>query len=84
MANRLSKVVKKSAAGKQKPVPVKIVSDTAEVATRSDSAENRRWKAESALRTLAEADRIRKDRGLMKEVKSVAKEQIKQMSGVLK
>ncbi len=82
MANRLSKVVKKSGT-KQKPIPVKIVYDEPKAAVDSTNSD-RRWKAESALRTLAEADRIRKDRGLMKEVKSVAKEQIKQMSGVLK
>jgi hypothetical protein len=46
------------------------------------TAEDRKWRAESALRTLTEADRIRSDRGLMADVKKQATQQVKTLSKV--
>ena len=58
MSNPLAKVVRKSGAKKapkQKPVPVKIVSESPGIGSPDTDM---KWKAESGLRTLAEADRI--------------------------
>lgn len=44
----------------------------------------RRWRAENALRTITEAANIQKDKALMREVKKVAREQVKQLQCVAK
>jgi len=77
MVNKLAKVVR----GKQKPVPVKIVGDSSRP-TPMDS--DMKWRAESALRTLSEAEKIRSDKALMKAVKAEATAQLKQLSAVCK
>lgn len=41
-----------------------------------------KWKAESAVRTLAEAEKIRKDPVLMKHVKAHARQEIKNMEKI--
>lgn len=51
--------------------------------TKEDEARERRYRAEDALRTLSRAEEIRSDRGLMRDVKSHAKDQIKAVSRVL-
>lgn len=76
MANRLSKVVRK-----QKPVPVKIVNDTAKA---SPISEDINWRAQDALRALVRAREIESDRALMKAVKAEAASQMKQLSTVCK
>lgn len=45
-------------------------------------AEEKRWRTESDLRTLAEADRIRADKGCMADVKAMAKEQVQALQRV--
>lgn len=79
MANRLSKVVKKTP--KQKPVPVRIVSDGATpFAEKSHGVD--KWEAQEALRTLQRAAEIRGNKALMKAAKTEAGKQIKALSSV--
>lgn len=82
MANRLARVVNKPKGGKQKPVPVKIVQDTASKACAP--YDDMKYRAKDALHTLARAEEIRRDKPLMKAVKSEAKSEIKRLSGVCK
>lgn len=82
MANRLHSKVVKGGAKKQKPVPVKIVHDTAAIA--GYPKPDRKYEAQDALRTLQRAEEIRRDKGLMKIVKSEAKAQVKALSTVCK
>lgn len=42
---------------------------------RKPDAEERRWRAEDALRCLTRAEEIRKDKALMKDVMALAEEQ---------
>lgn len=46
------------------------------------SPEDRRWRAESALRTLTEAEAIRSNRTLMRDVARTAQAQVKTLSKV--
>lgn len=46
--------------------------------------EERRWKAEDALRTITRAGEIQRDRGLMREVKKLATEQMSTLKSVVK
>lgn len=79
MPNRLSKVVKKAAPGKkQKPVPVKIVSEPG-MPKPDDS-----WRARDALSTLQRAAEIQRDKPLMRAAKAEAKKMMKQLSSVCK
>lgn len=80
MPNKLTKLTKKPS--RQKPVPVKIVYDSPNKTLAPDA--DMKWRAKDALRTLAEADRIRKDKALMKAAKAEAKAQIKDLSSVCK
>ena len=66
-------------ASNKKPIPVKIVYDKS---TADKPEGNDKWRIESALRTLQEAEKFKKDKPLMKQVKSLAKEQIKALSNV--
>lgn len=81
MANRLAKIVNKPKAGKQKPVPVKIVSDYPSTAA-VDKSERDKYRTQDALRTLQRAAEIQRDKPLMKAVKAEAKSEIKRLSGV--
>ena len=47
-----------------------------------DKARQRRYQAEDAIRTLQRAQEIQKDRALMRDVKIVAREQMKQLQSV--
>lgn len=76
--NRLSKVVRKSKGGKQKPVPVKIVSETAPPVPYDDM----KYRARDALSTLSRAEEIKRDKPLMKAVKAEARNQVKSLSKV--
>ncbi len=42
-------------------------------------ADDRKWQVEDALRTLNRAEEIRRDRGMMRDVKKLATEQIKSL-----
>lgn len=55
-----------------KPVPVKIVSEPC----MPDRAEDRKWKAQDALRDIQRAESYKSDKALMKDVKALAKEQV--------
>ena len=58
---------------------------TSSPANRAESeARDRRYRAEDALRTLTKAKEIERDRGLMRDVKSVAHEQMKQLQSISK
>jgi len=83
MKNRLhDKLVRKPAAKsvKQKPVPVKIVSDSPSPMSSDDS----KYRAQDALRTLQRAAEIKRDKALMKAAKAEARAQMKQLSTVCK
>lgn len=67
--NALSK-----ATNKPKPIPVKIVHD--EPSPVKSSPENDRWRAEDALRDIERARKHETDKGLMKQVKALAKEKM--------
>jgi hypothetical protein len=58
-----------SKATKAKPVPVKIVSDTA-----SYPKEDQKWRAEDDLRALQRAREIENDKARLKAAKAIAKE----------
>lgn len=71
-------MVKKSP--KQKPVPVKIVSDYETASPRVDDS----WRVRDALSTLQRAREIESDKGLMKQVKTEAKKMASQLAKVCK
>lgn len=76
---RLNKVVK----GKQKPVPVQIVSSTSDCvpnAVKKNGVD--KWEAQDALRTLQRAEEIRGNKALMRAAKKEAGAQIKTLSKV--
>lgn len=81
MANRLSKVVNKPK-GKQKPVPVRIVSDYSSTAAIEKPRSIDKYEAQDALRTLQRAEEIRGNKALMKAAKTEATKQIKALSSV--
>ena len=47
---------------------------------RESEARERKYKAEDGLRTLQRAQEIKKDKGLLKDIKALAKEQLKAVS----
>lgn len=50
----------------------------------TNAAADKRWQTEDALRTLTRAQEIQKDRGMMKDVKALAREQAKTLAKVCK
>lgn len=66
-----------SKATKAKPVPVKIVSDTA-----SYPKEDQRWRAEDDLRALQSAREIEKDKARLKAAKAIAKKNIAELKKI--
>ena len=72
--NKLAGLLSKSA-----DVPSITSGSRAESETRE-----RRYRAEEALRTLTRAKEIERDRGLMRDVKSVAAQQMKQLQSISK
>jgi hypothetical protein len=46
---------------------------------KTDESRERKWKAEDALRDIERAEQHKKDKSLMKDVKSLAKEKIKSL-----
>jgi len=79
MASKKAGLPIKKAEGPTKPVPVKIVHDETDNPTISTDRE-RKYKAEDALRDLERAEGHRKDKSLMRDVKSLAKEKMKVMN----
>lgn len=78
MKNRLhDKVVKGSK--KQKPVPVKIVSESPTI-----NYDDMKYRARDALSTLSRAEEIKRDKTLMKAVKAEAKMQVKSLTNMCK
>jgi hypothetical protein len=51
-------------------------------AVKSDAAQERKWRAQDALNTITRAGEIQRDRSLMRDVKVLAKEQMKTLQGV--
>lgn len=56
-------------------------SPVVEVATMSprDEERERKWRAEDALRTLTEAEKVKKDKALMKDVEKVRNEKMRDL-----
>ena len=78
-------IAKAEGAKKVKPVPVKIVHDEMMPSTANNKdyeAKEKRYRAEEALRDIERAERHKRDKELMKHVKSVAKEKIATMNKV--
>lgn len=65
----------------QKAVPVKIVSEPAP-ANKVDGDRERKWKAEDALRTVKEYERVRSDKSLMKDVKKLAQDEMRKLKQI--
>lgn len=61
-----------------KPIPVKIVSEPASTMRESDARE-KRWRAEDDMRTMKAAEEIKRDKGRIKAMKEVAREQMKDL-----
>jgi F0F1-type ATP synthase epsilon subunit len=62
-----------------KPIPVKIVSDTAADRPKIDEAREKRWRAEDDMRVMKQAEEIRRDKDRIKAMKEVAREQMKEL-----
>ena len=62
-------------AGTAAPMPMKM--------TRAQAEEQRRYRAEDALRTITRAGEVKSDPGLMRDVKKLAAEQMKTLKGVI-
>lgn len=45
-------------------------------------ADEKRWKTEDAMRTLMRAEELKKDKGLMRDVATMAKDQAAKLSGL--
>lgn len=54
------------------------------VPTASDKARERRYQIEDGLRTMQHAEEIKKDKGLMKDIRCLAKEQMSALGKVAK
>lgn len=65
-------VEKLKASKAAKPVPVKIVSEPCG----PSSVDDRKWRAQDALRDIQRAESHKSDKTLMKDVKALAKEQV--------
>lgn len=76
--------VEKLSASKKKPIPVKIVSDTANAIGPSHSKEQDKWRAEDDLRVLQKACEINKDKSRLKAASMIAKEQMEALKRVIK
>lgn len=52
--------------------------------SRDDEARERKYRAEDALRTMQRADEIKRDKGLVKDMKALAREQMAALGKVAK
>lgn len=75
MANKLSKLIAKASTSDYPMV-------SSSKPSRAQQDEQRRYKAEDALRTITKATEIQRDRALMSDVKQIAKEQMKTLACV--
>lgn len=83
MAKSTNKLPIEKAAGSKKPVPVKIVHDDIQPKVSADyEARERKYKAEDALRDIERAEGHKRDRGLMRDVKKLAKDKIKSLGKI--
>lgn len=64
-----AKTVAKSSVSKASPVP-------------SYAEEDKKWKTRNAMETLMRAEELKKDKGLMRDVEAMAKEQAQKLSGL--
>ena len=48
------------------------------------AAQERRWKAEEALRTMQRVEEIKRDTGLMRDARALAKQQMQSLAKVAK
>ena len=64
-----------------KAVPVKIINDTPQVA-KSDEAREREYRARSALDDIEKAEKHKTDRDLMKDVKKLGREKVKNLKKI--
>ena len=69
--------VEKLKASKSKPVPVKIVSDAP-----SYPEESKKWRAEDALRDIERAEKHKRDKALMADVKALARDKVKSLKDI--
>ena len=73
----MGKKTKLPVAKPQKPIPVKIVSDSPKASTDASYEEReKKWRAESDLRTLKEAAEIQRDKERMKAAKNIGKQEM--------
>lgn len=61
------------ARGKLPTSSLPVATAVNKVMDRDDNTQERKWKAEEALRTIERAEEHRKDKSLMKDVKGLAK-----------
>jgi hypothetical protein len=54
------------------------------VPSKDAKAQERRWRAEEALRCIDRAENFKQDKGLMKDVKALAKEQMSSLQKIAK
>ncbi len=80
LVNRLQGIVKKGA--KQKPVPVRIVSEAVNSVPGKKPGGVDKWEAQDALRTLQRAAEIQGNKPLMRAAKAEAKAMMKQLDKV--
>ncbi len=70
-------------ASAKNPVPVKIVSDTAkDVPSTIDKEREKKWRAEDDMRTMQQAEEIRKDKERMKNMKQMAKQKMAELKKI--
>lgn len=67
---------------KKNPLPVAKAMDVPKPAKDNEANERRRYMAEDAMRTMERAEEIKKDKGLMKDIKGLAKEKIKNLGKI--
>lgn len=66
-----------------KPVPVKIVSEPMDrPSTAKDDARERKWRAEDDIRTMKQAEEIRRDKERVRAMKEVARQQMKDLKKI--
>lgn len=70
----------------KKPAPAKTTAKSSgskgASVSPSYAAEEKKWKTEDAMRTIMRAEELKKDKGLMRDVKAMAKDQASKLSGL--
>lgn len=59
-----------------------VSNDKPYVPTAAEKAERRKWEIEDALRTVQRSEEIKKDKKLMSEVKTMAKEKMSELKKI--